>query len=815
MPTFNGLNAGPVVLIGTATDGPFEPTKVTFDSTSDYYFRNVYGKIPIKPNEIYDESDKRIFNRNLTKTLYEFEKYGGAELPVITIRVGNPSNSSLELFEDPSGTGSNAPTYTGTGDPVNSIIVKSRFKGDEYNAFFVTVSLNSNSQRTITLSYDPNSVIDDYATFNAIDDDDIYTNYSLVINNIPLDKVVNKLNNTAFGRYLKFEVSYIENTYIVDVDRDEETITFPVGEPYSYDLYKIDSITVEANVVEIINKGYQDHLLALRPDKSLDYGTKTISDIFINNNVVTISKSDFTYNESNGMYEAKVDVIDKYNGSDMVCSSVKDSVGVNVSYYVNRNVLLIPSKYFKFASGDIVVKYKYSIGLAEAKTAERLATGSWANFFVTGRRIEFGDQLPYDLEVHYSSSSNLTVDVDYTIESYGKTKVSTYRENLLANDIISIKINYDSEALKLIDDGELKIHYLYYPEFPATTDTTSGGNTQIAMLSGATDGSDMDEFEYRTAIEKALGYASNYGPSDVIICGIYYDSYIERFATDAVGNRVIIKEWMDYISLLDRWIKNQSENINHCRAYISGQGIVWTGDESDTKDINEYINRHLKLTSNYDVNPYKVRASFNNFMLRFVMGDAHTHIADVGDGYFPTNLAVVSLLGTRLRENTQSKLGFKLENLSQGVRIKSRLAITDRELKRLLSKIGWEIYTAVPEVDSRFGITCISERSGAKSGTRLDKQYMVDSLFLVLKTARYEMKKFIGKPATETRLNSIKERVMKEILSAYYPNLIRGVSINYSPRGTTEIINENMKYEIRVRINGYDGIISFEDTVGA
>lgn len=813
MARFTSLNEGPVVVVGTATDGPYEPQLVSNDPTSSNYYMDVYGRIPIDPSNIFDNSDQALFDRNLTKTIAEVYAYGGEDLSIVGVRVGVPKKATLDLFEDQIITNTDYPTDD-EGNPSTSIRISSRYNGDEYNYFTINVDTDGNGNNYIDLQYTPPDGLDELQSVNLIDDPDIYERYVVSFYKRTLESVVRSINTSVFGRYLEASINYLEHTETFSVNTNNRYLSFDSSEPYAYDLHKINYVRVISDLSEVIDSGYSDFKLKMDPDKSLDLSDKTIEKAYVINNVITLNPSDFIIDNSTGLYYYKVPTGENYSNENIVITSIEDESENQINISIKKNKVIVTKNELDYVGGIITVKYKYPVNLAEAKYSHDRINGVWYLYYVSGDRIEFGDQLPYSLEVYYTSSQLLTQDVDYYVDSFGRTSVSGVDQQIDGSPI-SIDINYNSDILKSVTNGTIEIKYDYYPEFPATTGTTSGSKVQLDTTSGGTDGSQIDDYKYRNQIMIALSRAKNIGPSDIIVCGIYYDSYISKYTADISGYVFEDKNWIDFITELSNWAVVQSTNVDDCRIYIPGRGVNYNYYESERSSINKFLRKHISAGYERPLNPVEIRKRFNNFRLRFVVGDAESLVPAVSDTYFRTNLAVVSLIMTRTRANIRSKIGTKLKNTGDSVSIRSKLIVSDVNMRDSINESGWEFYSGVPETDYNIGIVCISEKTGATVGTILDSQFASDSLYLALKTAKEEIKKYLGRPATVQTLNQIKQETDHAIMSAYYPDLLLGGKVEFEARTREDVINERSRFTISIRLNGFDDTIVFEDTVGA
>lgn len=906
-----------IAVLGIASQGPLDPVKVTTDT-----YQQVYGKLLVDPTLINDLSLNETlrnkietkYNRSLIKVINEIFNFGDPNLPVVALRIGQPTYAQLALKEQiitgdevdsptsvltlaiDSGAGSlaagdytyayayktqygetqispiatitgvvnsdaidisdigvssdskviarviyrsndngvsygflteisdnttttftddgsitldtnhtpsmyNASDVPGPSKPTMvgsessaSLTFKSRVPGDEYNYFYakveqVTDSVSGATFNKLSVGYSVPPIADSATgSVNAITDTALNVEYNIDIDSYSLEDIVTSFNNSAYGKYLIASVNYIESEYVLPYYNGVSVYTWNVDEVGAYRLKDISEINIRSTVSNNLTSGTDMYILDAVPYKTLNASSVTVSSATVTQ-VIDVPDTNFTLSGTN--YEANL-TYDSYKdpASAPVLVSVVDVDGTAVTASLNDRVLSIANTNYDANKAPYTVTVKYDVILAEAKYSEDILVGIWNSYFVAGNVIYFGDSVPYDIELKYDTDIVLKEGEDYVIASSGSSGDR--------DDVISINIINGSNNLASIATGTLTITYSYLPLKPGTV-------AGSVFLSGGADGSDMTPSEYKAEIEKALAKIVNYAPSDLIIAGTYLDETIETYSP-LTGLKV--EAPVDYLSVIDPWLRKQAYNVKECRFYISPKAMTLNGYETTTDAVNGYVNSLLvDSNGNAGVN-YLQRTKYDNFLIRFVAGDI-IKLSGLGVNFmYSVDPAVFSLLTTRLRPIGESKLYKAISQSS------SRINISDNEVINKINAAGWEFYSGILGDDLVVRVQAVTERSGAKVGTKLDSQYVVDTVLLAVWTARQITKKFTGKAATSNLIESMKSAVNMAIMDNYYPAPITQFGFEVYPRTLNDKINEKTRIKIYVGVAGIQRVIEIDTYIG-
>lgn len=678
------------------------------------------------------------------------------------------------------------------GSPAGALTITARAAGDEANYFYAKVNDNgSGLPGDLVISYDPPSTVSSTTgTINLIDDDALNSDFYIDLQSYSLPAVVEALQGSQFAPYIFAEINYHEYEHTFSYTGAG---TYAMGEDeyYSYDLYKVDSLRLRASISEEIESGSDVYVLSKVPRKVSTAGVDTIDSAIATHEMV-IADSSFALDT--GVYSASLPVSDYIeDGATVTLISVKDADDIAVSNGAisgtgSSAAIEFPEADYTAATAPLTITVTYEVALTEAKLSAELYDGLWNSYFVAGDAVYFGENIPYDLELTFDADLSLTKGVDYTIDSYGNTNDR--------DDVIALQV-FDSETVSGITSGDLIFEYQYYPNNPAIT-------SSARPLQGGDDGNTLTHKEYKELIAKGLRDISNYAPTDLIVCGARLDDTHEGYSS---STGLPEDQPVDYVSVIDFWTKKQATNIKECRAYIGTKPMVIPDNASIIDTVYNYIDDHTTANSE-GTNPKALRDKYNNFLLRFPFGDILGSTSLTPGTLYNIDPAVISLIMTRTKSSSSSKLHLPLANLA------TRIKIMDNALISQINAAGWEFYSGVTSDNMQTVLQAVTERSGASFGTKMDSQHIADTVFMAVRVTRELFKPFQGKPATQNRLESMRQKAISRIMDYMYPEPISSFNVTVIPRSLNDKINEKTRFRLFIGVPGIMRVIVLDTYMG-
>lgn len=675
------------------------------------------------------------------------------------------------------------------GSPATSLTISARAAGDEYNYFYAKINDNGSGKAgELVISYDPPSVASDTTgSINVIDDANISNDFHINLASYSLEDVVTAIQGSYFAPYIFAEINYLDKSHTFSYVSTTDEYSLPFDEAYSYDLYKVNSLKLKSEVSESIESGNDVYILDYIPYKVSSAGTPTIKEAAVTHDI-SITDAKFTLVGAN--YEAVVETDDYMSsGAIITLNSTTDADGVSVSNSsISGTTLSIVQADYEAATAPITINVTYKVDLTEAKLSAELYQGVWNNYFAAGETVFFGDEIPYDMELTFDTEIALTKGSDYTITSYGNTGDR--------DDPIMITV-FDTDKISGITSGDLTLSYQYYPGMPAITSTAR-------PLQGGNDGNDLTHKEYKQLISVGLRDISNYAPTDLIISGIYLDDSEMGYSASTGLPEV---QPVNYMDVIDFWSKKQAYNIKECRCYIGTKPITFADNQSVSDAVYSYISKHTTATSAGD-NPKALRDKYDNQFARFSFGDLLGSTSLTPGTLYNINPAVISMLMTRTKSPASSKLHIPLQNIA------TRVKIMDNALINEVNGAGWEFYSGITGDNLQTVVQAVTERSGAKFGTKMDSQHISDTVFMAVRLTREEFKPFQGKPATQNRLEAMRQKAISRITDYLYPEPIYSFNVTIIPRTLSDKINERTRFRIFVGVTGIMRVIVLDTYIG-
>jgi hypothetical protein len=271
----------------------------------------------------------------------------------------------------------------------------------------------------------------------------------------------------------------------------------------------------------------------------------------------------------------------------------------------------------------------------------------------------------------------------------------------------------------------------------------------------------------------------------------------------------IYEHYLNVISYLLTWVKYHEANIGLCRLYVPSL------PRRDVT-VDNYISSFISTSSEDDViNPANIRTNVDNYNIRLVMGDIIAYIPSISSLEYNISPAIISLINTRTRLNTKSKIGrsVNIDGINDStIKLKSEVKITDRTVIDNIDNKGWECYLGAPE-DKQIALSCVTEKTGASGGLQLSSQYIHDTLITIFKLIKLYSFKYEGLSASDSNITNMINEIRLEIMGMLYPDLIESLEIAVDTSELTNLINESINYTLTLKLTGSDSEITFSKTL--
>lgn len=749
-----------IFIFGTAADGPLHvPTRPV-----DGDVESQFGTFSL--NQYSD--------RSLLKAYYESLAAGGTDpnFNVRLIRVGNVSKAGIDLYEHRAyGSGDYSPTG-------KSLSVRLEFDtpgtlGNTATAYItgsgglptaLTIGLPSGTEKTF--------YIDATGTTNGY-----IQNVSDLIEAVMSDTDLVSAGLVATTTLLEadYEFTYAEPS--VDIVSD-------AGTSYGNNLVEIVTAYSESDNAETIPAGSSTYVFDVVLAKDTDDATPTVDSFFVvktNEVAKTAALADVGYNTftlsaaSDPFWLTGPSTFTGLTVS-LVRSGVTYSLTAQCTVDTSTGIVTI-AKSGDFAAGyvlndQIKVTYKYEVGYTEANVRSDLVSGNRGSYFVSGDTITFGAAQQFDVEASFKG----------------------IREFIWGSDIILVDAETSSirfnNPLNLPDVGDtvvLSIRYL--PELPAPTGTTlSDLTTQVSGFSGGSDAQSMSLTEYKKAVQTALDRTFGYPCATIIIAGAYLNDTVTGYNSETGLKETVNVGWH---TVLSDYVIRKSKYVNECKAILSTKPMTTIDSES----IESYIDSLITVSATDTLRPANIISNIDSYPLIITANDFIVAVPKVvNDSVYTTAPSAIYAVSRQITSKETSPIAYvnKMPDVVRGLTVPA---------------IGWDKLQQINTMRYTFfhrditsgtqSILPADAPTLAVTGSSLDRQYVLDVVYLCLRSVRQAMQAFIGQK-NDDRTRTVMENVAKSVLKELSPTYITAYDVKVSA-DVRDKIDGNTKLKLLIK----------------
>lgn len=750
-----------IFIFGTAADGP------------------LYTPIKPDPNNIENDLGQFVLNqysdRNLIKAYYEALSAGATDpnFNVRLIRVGNTGNASLSLYENlATGSGDLSPT-----DKSLSVLLRFDQSGTDGNSASAVVTGSGSYPTALTINL-PDGVSKSFymdvtgATAGYIKDT------GELIAAVMADEDI-----IASGLVATTELLEADYTFVYDGSPEVDILSGT--ESYGNNLIDIPYAYSETERTDTTISGVSTSVLTDAPNKDENPATTTI-DEFKAVKLAEVALAAAAVSDVGGNTFNLDCITDTYwlSGASSITDLVVTLTRSGVDYVLTAQstadtstgiVTITLSGTFAagYVIGDkITVDYKYVLGYAEANVRSDLVTGTQSSYFVSGDTITFGASQPYAVDITYQGIKEYLWGSDIV---------------LVDEDESIIRFNKPDNRPTLGDTVVLTLQYL--PELPApTSETLSDATTQVSGFSGGSDGQSMTTKEYKAEVEKAFKLTFGYPCAAIVVAGAYIDDTLTGYNSETGLKETQNAGWQ---TVLAAHVLEKTQFVNEAKGYIGLKPLV----ARDPESIDDYIESLITVSSTDSLRPANIVTLLDSYPLIVLANDFIVAVPKVvSDSVYVTSPTIIYAVARQLQDKTTSPIAL-INKMPDSVRGLSINSVGWYKLKQINTMRYTFFHRDI--TGGTFNIIPADAPTMAAAGSSLDRQYVLDAVWICLRDLRSALQSFIGKK-NDQRTRTVMENVAKSILKEKTPHLITAFDVRVYTDGRDKIDgNTKIKYVLK------------------
>lgn len=752
--------ADALFIIGTAEAGPlYTPIKPAEGQAA---VEAQFGKFTLNSYS----------HRSVLKAYYEALAAGGGDpnFNVRLIRVGNVASPAIDLYEY-TGAGVNAgqdgelnvalhleyntPGLKGNGSTVE-------VTGDA-SGIPTSITITPDDGTTPKTFYlDPTGLIDGYIH-----------NVAELVTAIANDADLAAAGIVPSTKFLEKEVEFTYATPIVDMSAD--------GLDYGNNIVDIASAYSYSNRVETIQNGLSSVILTEVPEKDFEGATPTITSFYgVKNNVLEKTIAVDLVGVNKFVLSCMTDSTRLPSGEILVTSARIDrgaqrftftSGQVSINTASGEITFSAQSGFTNFELGDkVYVTYKYQLGYNEADVRSQLVIGSRSSYFVSGDSLVFGAAQIVPIEVAYRGKREYQWGSDIILLDRLTSKVMFSRaDNIpLAGDTVIFNVRY-------------------LPELPAPSGATlaDGVTTQLSSFTGGNNGISMSIDEYKKEVAKGLELTFGYPCAAIVVAGAYLDDVTTGYNYETGHKEQTSVNWH---GMLSEYGIKKSTYVSECRTFLPVKPL----QNRDAVSVSEYVDRLMNVNSADPYRPANLINLIDAYNLTITANDFVVAVPQVlSTDVYSTPAATIYAVTSLLQSKSVSPINTarKMPDCVRAVSIPPQSWDTMNQLNQMR-------YTFFQRDNLSGFVLPADAPTLANYGSSLDRQYVVDIMFMCMKALRSVLQPFIGK-ANDARTRTVMENMAKSTLAKYTPEFIRAYDVKITADERDKIDgNTKVKYII-------------------
>jgi len=750
-------NPNSIILLGTAEKGPlYKPIRMddtNLSATFGDYVDDGYGDLMLIKG--YKEI------RSMFPGAY-----------IYGVRIGNATRASLDLYE--------AQVYTSgdltATDTTVALNVQSKTDGENDTEIIITgdesghpTSMDVELPNGVTLNYQldmfgavPGAYYKVSDLADALNNDTNFATYNVATATQLVDQVDITIteSSTVSGE--------IETTYDIEsaAGKSYGDKMIDVVEAYNASVVT-DSTSIEA--------GDTSSTLTYSPNKDSDPNTETISvlsTIKTNEEVISAAAGDIgtlslTLDCAADSHWDKTDTT--YNITDLTLTLSRSGTaytlveGTDYSIVKTTGVITLltgASSKFKAAGaygtgvrlGDkVYADYKYKTIYVEANVRSDLQTGNRYSYFIYGSQIIFGAAQLYALEARYSANNPYVLGVDMIISD--------------ADDAIIRFVNPDNYPS--IGDT-VRITVAFEAELPATTGTLITTTiVQQSQLTGGSTGRRLIGDTLYNELEKGYQGAENIPGRYIIPLGVYLDNTKSDVDYETGLPTTVNAGYLDQLS---RYAKRKSRYVSECFGIICPQAIAASDINSPTlAEQNTWYASLTTVSATDTTRPANVLASFDDYHIVVPVGDAVFQINGIKSGR--PYVGQFAAIHAAIMQNMNRDTAIVNMNIAPGPIQRFIYPVMSNEKINRINQYRYTLYTQ-SSVDGAY--TIVDSPTLARAASKFDRQFVTQTVFDIIQTARQVAKPFFGQPGFDSVRKSLEQSITNSVNELYFPNRVSG-----------------------------------------
>lgn len=379
-------------------------------------------------------------------------------------------------------------------------------------------------------------------------------------------------------------------------------------------------------------------------------------------------------------------------------------------------------------------------------------------YFVKGPKVIFGDVLPEDIKVNYTSKVTFHANTDYIFNEDGLI-------TFINPDKQPYGESYESGKRFIIG-----FNYTYQPEWI---------DLSIAKrsLHGGESGYRVGVRELEEAYDEAFKYLQDYAVDIVVPKGIYFDQTKIGYNSITGAREFHMNEFTrNFADFLDEVSSETNETV--------GVMSIEPPDSYSLPDLKSWVDQATKVSTSDPNRAANVMAALD---CRWLLSTAGEFSFMRGDGTYITDMSNIIAGVIASKDPSRSLVHFTLpDNLG----LPAGRKLSKRQKERMVN--GKFI---IPGYSSRSGLYIVDEPTAAEDGSDFSHYHIVETVIEAMDLVRDVAEPFIGKVNNQQNINALSTAIDNG-LNAMVPSLLQTFNkqiVNQDPaRRVLGIVDVNL-----------------------